>query len=277
MTGASNESGVRIEVQELSKRFDIGGNREGGVQALDQIDVDIHPSEFVAIVGASGCGKSTLLRLIAGLLTPTQGQVRINGARVEKPFTKLGIVFQRDVLLDWRTALDNVLLQAEMRGIHPDSLRDEAVSLLDEVGLEGFRDSFPSQLSGGMRQRVSICRAFLMNFPLLLMDEPFGALDALTRDQLAVDLGRLLVHRPTVLFVTHSIDEAVFLSDRVLVMTQRPGRIEAEIEVDLPRPRSLKMRDDPAFDKYTSHIRTLFVSQGVLRDSGNNEAESNGG
>lgn len=256
---------LAIHVDAVSKRFATG--QGGYVQALEEVSLEIEPGEFVAIVGPSGCGKSTLLRLIAGLIAPSEGAIEIGAQSVDGPFTDAGIVFQKDLLLGWRTAAENILLQAEMRGLNTKGLEARARELLQLVGLEDFGDRYPAQLSGGMRQRVAICRALLIEFPLLLMDEPFGALDALTRDQLNLDLERLLEHRPTVLFVTHSIDEAVFLSDRVIVMSARPGQITADIKIDLPRPRSLALRDDLAFDEYTARVRRLFVEQGILHEN----------
>lgn len=268
----TTEQGMPVTMAAISKRF--GATSAGDLLALDQIDLAVKPGEFVAIVGPSGCGKSTLLRLVAGLLMPTDGEVSVGDEPIRGPFTNTGVVFQKDLLLEWRTALANVMLQAEMRGIHGSDVVDKAKELLRTVGLEGFEGSYPSQLSGGMRQRVAICRGLLLEFPLLLMDEPFGALDALTRDQLNLDIGRLLHYRPTVLFVTHSIDEAVFLADRVVVMTPRPGRICAEIEVGLPRPRTLKLRDGREFDAYTSRVRELFLEQGVLREMTDGEVRA---
>jgi NitT/TauT family transport system ATP-binding protein len=213
-------------------------------KALAAIDLNVAQGEFVAIVGPSGCGKSTLLRLIAGLLRPTEGEVFTNGHAVTRPVTDLGIVFQNPVLLEWRNVLDNVLVQVELRGQRAAAYRERAVTLLEAVGLGDFLRSRPRELSGGMRQRTSIVRALIHDPPLLLMDEPFGALDALTREQMRIDLEALWLRtRKTVLFVTHSIDEAVLLADRVVVMSPRPGRAVAELVVDLPKPRR---RTDPA-------------------------------
>src|SRR5581483_6920170 len=237
-----------VEVRDVARRFRTPA---GDVHALADVSFDVREGEFVSIVGPSGCGKSTLVMLIAGLLMPTAGRVVVAGAAVDRPQTRLGIVFQSPVLLAWRTALDNVLLQCEMRGRVSEAQRGRARDLLARVGLGGFEGRYPHELSGGMRQRVSLCRALIHDPPLLLMDEPFGALDALTRDQLTLDLERLRARAgTTVVFITHSITEAVFLSDRVLVMTPRPGRIDEIVEVDLPRPRRLAMREDPRFATY---------------------------
>ncbi len=253
-----------LELAGVSRRYRTA---DGEVQALDRVSFDVAAGEFVSIVGPSGCGKSTLIMVVAGLLAPSTGRVVIDGTVVDRPHTRLGVVFQNPVLLAWRSALDNVLLQLEMRDVPVEPFRERARALLGTVGLAGFERRFPHELSGGMRQRVSICRALIHDPPLLLMDEPFGALDALTRDQMALDLqGIWLAGRKTVLFVTHSITEAVFLSDRVLVMTPRPGAIDAVVEVDLPRPRRLAVRETPEFARYARAIRERFLACGVIRD-----------
>jgi NitT/TauT family transport system ATP-binding protein len=251
-----------ISVESVSKLF---GHDEQRVTALDSIDLAIGAGEFVAIVGPSGCGKSTLLRIIAGILPTTTGAVTVNDMPVTGPVTGLGIVFQNPVLLEWRNILDNVLMQIELRSLGRASYLDRARQLLMAVGLSEFADRYPRQLSGGMRQRAAIVRALIHDPPLLLMDEPFGALDALTREQMRIDLEELwLKTRKTVLFVTHSIDEAVLLADRVIVMSPRPGRIEQTIEIGLPRPRGLDARKLPAFLQATERITNLFLSRGVL-------------
>ena len=234
-------------------------------QALADISFAIGQEEFLAIVGPSGCGKSTLLRLVAGLLAPDRGRVAIGGRTVEGPFPELGIVFQKPILLDWRTVLGNVLMQIELRGLRAADHLPRARQLLEAVGLADFEDRYPWELSGGMQQRAAIVRALIHDPPLLLMDEPFGALDALTREQLRIDLEELwLATRKTVLFITHSIDEAVLLADRVLVMSPRPGRIEEIVAVGLPRPRALDGRKHPAFDLAVDRITDIFLSRGVL-------------
>jgi NitT/TauT family transport system ATP-binding protein len=251
-----------IRVDRVSQVFQRGGVR---THALDSIDLEIQEGEFVAIVGPSGCGKSTLLRIIAGLLGQTTGEVTVGDHTVRGPQTGLGIVFQSPVLLDWRTILDNVLVQVELRGLDKRAYKVRALDLLDKVGLREFADRRPRELSGGMRQRASIARALIHDPPLLLMDEPFGALDALTREQMRIDLEDLwMTSNKTVLFITHSIDEAVLLADRVLVMAPRPGRIEREIRIDLPRPRGLEARRMPGFQTACDTITEIFLSRGIL-------------
>ncbi|MCE3248426.1 MAG: transporter ATP-binding protein, partial [Geminicoccaceae bacterium] len=217
--------------------------------------------------------KSTLLRLVAGLLAPDRGRIAIGGRTVEGPFPELGIVFQKPILLDWRTVLGNVLLQIELRGLRAADHLPRARQLLDAVGLAEFEDRYPWELSGGMQQRAAIVRALIHDPPLLLMDEPFGALDALTREQLRIDLEELwLATRKTVLFITHSIDEAVLLADRVLVMSPRPGRIDEIVAVGLPRPRALQGRKHPAFAAAVDRITEIFLSRGVLHSGSRQRA-----
>jgi NitT/TauT family transport system ATP-binding protein len=246
----------------VSKTFRRGATE---VRALDRVDVAIGTGEFVSLVGPSGCGKSTLMRIVAGLVPATEGRVVIDGRPVDGPETRLGIVFQSPVLLDWRTVLGNVLLQVELRGLDPKRYEARARALLAAVGLGGFEENRPRELSGGMRQRCAIVRALIHDPPLLLMDEPFGALDALTREQMRVDLEDLwLSSRKTVVFITHSIDEAVLLADRVLVMSPRPGRIERAVDISLPRPRGLGARKAPEFVAATEAITEIFLERGVL-------------
>jgi NitT/TauT family transport system ATP-binding protein len=253
-----------LRVQGLSKVY---ATRDGPVRALDRISVSERRGEFLSILGPSGCGKSTLLMIAAGLMPPSSGVVAVDGTPVTRPRTDIGIVFQSPVLLEWRTALGNVMLQAEAKRLERRAAERRARELLASVGLVGFEDKYPHELSGGMRQRVSLCRALIHDPPQLLMDEPFGALDALTRDQLVLDLQRIWnERRMTVLFITHSVPEAVFLSDRVVVMTPRPGRVDRVIDIDLPRPRTLAMRESPQFAHYSREIRELFLARGVLRE-----------
>ena len=237
------------------------------VHALEGVTLDARPGEFVAVVGPSGCGKSTLVRILCGVLAPTEGDVRVDGRRVRGPQPGVGIVFQVPALMAWRRVIDNVLLPVEVLGLGRHRHRDKALALLELVGLRDFIDAYPDELSGGMQQRVAICRALVHRPDILLMDEPFGALDALTREQMNFDLLHLREEmRTCVLFITHSIPEAVFLSDRVLVMSPRPGRIVETIDVDLPRPRTLAVVESPEFGVYTRRIREIFKAHGVLSE-----------
>ena len=252
-----------IAVKDVSQIFRRG---ETVTHALDHIDLTVPQGEFVAIVGPSGCGKSTLLRIIAGLLRHTGGSVQLDGKEVAGAQTALGVVFQSPVLLEWRNILGNVMLQLELRGLDPKAYLARAHELLEKVGLGEFHDRRPRELSGGMRQRAAIVRALIHDPPLLLMDEPFGALDALTREQMRIDLEELWMQTgKTVLFITHSIDEAVLLADRVIVMSPRPGRIEQVYDIPLARPRGLAARSHPHFIEATQKITDLFLSKGILR------------
>ena len=247
-----------IEISEVTKRF-------GGVVALEQVDLTIGDGEFVAVVGPSGCGKSTMMRMISRLTMPSTGKISVFGDTSNVPPDDMGIVFQSHVLLPWRSILDNVLFPADITGRDRNALKPHAMELLASVGLKEFAGSYPHELSGGMKQRASIARALLMKPKLLLMDEPFGALDALTREQMRVDLEALwLEHKMTVVFITHSIDEAVLLADRVIVMTPRPGRVETILSIDLPRTRGLQARRHPEFLRRSEEITEIFLSRGVL-------------
>lgn len=255
---------THISMSGVSKAFQT---RNGTVQALQNIDLSIEKGEFVSVLGPSGCGKSTLMMLLSGLDTVSTGRITVGKKHIHGPNPDAGIVFQQDVLLEWRSALQNILMQAEIRGSDMKEATERARQLLKMVSLQDFENAYPKELSGGMRQRVSICRALLHKPPLLLMDEPFGALDAMTRDQLQIDLLRLCAETDmTVFFITHSIAEAIFLSDRVVVMSPRPGRIEKIIDIDLPRPRRLAMREDPRFVEYTRELTDIFKSLGVFRE-----------
>ncbi len=257
-------TGPLIDVRSISKLFQTG---EETVHALRDITFGISQGEFVSLLGPSGCGKTTLMMIMVGLTSANTGEARIGGRRIDEPFTDVGIVFQTPELLDWRTAQENVLLQIEIRRLPVRNYIERARALLAQVGLEGFENKLPFELSGGMKQRVALCRALIHDPEILLMDEPFGALDALTRDQMNLDLQRIwLEKRKTAVFVTHSIDEAVFLSDRIIVMTPRPGAIAEIIKVDLPRPRTLDQKDAPEFSAFTKHIRKRFMDLGVLKD-----------
>ncbi|EKF39986.1 ABC transporter ATP-binding protein [Nitratireductor indicus] len=252
-----------LEFQNVSKSYQTA---TGPIEALRDFDLTIGEGEFISIVGPSGCGKSTLLSMASGLAFPTQGKISVKGEPVSEPVTDLGIVFQTDVLLDWRTILDNILIQPEMRGLDRNAYRPRALDLLKMVGLEGFEKKYPYELSGGMRQRVSICRALIHEPPLLLMDEPFGALDALTREQMVMELHQIwLETRKSVIFITHDIQEAVLLADRVIVMTPRPGRIAEIIKTDLPHPRRPATMETARFISVVAQIRHLFEKHGVLK------------
>jgi NitT/TauT family transport system ATP-binding protein len=256
-------SGAEIDVRDASVVYRTNG---GALTALAPSTFKVERGEFVSLVGPSGCGKSTLLKAIAGLISPSSGAVAIDGEKVKGSYAGMGIVFQEPLLLDWRTVLGNVLLQADVRHVTRKKLEPRARELLDQVGLGDFLDRRPYELSGGMRQRVAIARALVHDPSLLLMDEPFGALDALTREQMNEDLQRLWMDLgTTVFFVTHSIAEAVLLSDRVLVMSPRPGRIVEDVTIDLDRPRTVrKLQHQPKYLEYVSGIRlTLDSASGV--------------
>lgn len=255
--------GLAIEVRDLEKVY---RTERGETAALSGVSLDIAPGEFLSVVGPSGCGKSTLLMVVAGLLAASGGSVKIDGQAVTSPVTDVGVVFQQDLLMSWRRAIDNVLVQGEFRGMDKDPLRDRAMELLMMAGLAEFTDVYPHELSGGMRQRVSLCRALVHDPPLLLMDEPFGSLDALTRDQMVMDLQRILWGtKATVLFITHDINEAIFLSDRVLVFGPPPGQVVDEVVVNLPRPRTVAMRDKQEFRELVRRVRQQFTAMGVIR------------
>jgi NitT/TauT family transport system ATP-binding protein len=240
----------------------------GPIHALKDIDLGIAAGDFVSVLGPSGCGKSTLMKCLAALEPITGGRITIGGVPVTAPPDNMGIVFQRDVLLDWRTVLDNVLVTAELRGLDKRKHRARAMELLTLFGLGDYADRYPWELSGGMRQRASICRALLVDPELLLMDEPFGALDAMTRDELNIELRRTWQETgKTVVFITHSITEAVYLSQRIVVMSRNPGRIVEVFDVDLPKDRPLALRDSPEFGKYSAHVRGIFAAMGVFKGS----------
>ena len=239
------------------------------VAALDDVTLDIAENEFVTLVGPSGCGKSTLLKLVAGLTPVTSGSIRVRDTVVREPFPDVGIVFQHPVLLPWRTVLDNVLFSADMLGMDPQRYRSRALELLTLSGLRGFETRLPRELSGGMQQRVAICRALLPDPSLLMMDEPFGALDALTREEMGFELLRIWeARRKTILFVTHSIPEAILLADKVAVMTPRPGRLARVIQIDLPRPRTVELEFDTKFKAYSDEVRGLIFAGRKARGDG---------
>jgi NitT/TauT family transport system ATP-binding protein len=253
---------VAVDVLGAAKTF---GDGPEAVHAFGPIDLEIEGGSFVALLGPSGCGKSTLLLMIAGLLAASNGEIRLGGHPVAGPQTDIGIVFQSHVLVDWRDVLGNVLLQIDLRGLPRAAYLDRARELLRSAGLEAFATRRPYELSGGMQQRTAFCRALVHDPPLVLMDEPLGALDALTREQLRTDLERLwLATGKTVILVTHSIEEAVQLADKVVVVSPRPGRIVREIAVDLPRPRDLAVCETPHFHAHVAEIKRIFASYGVI-------------
>ncbi len=251
-----------IAVNGLSKHY---VTRDGRVPALDRISFDVAEGEFIAVVGPSGCGKSTLLKILAGLLAPSSGEARLRGTPITGPRRDIGVVFQSPVLFPWRTVLDNVLLPVDVQGLGRARHGRSALELLALVGLGGFERRYPWELSGGMQQRVALTRALVHDPAMLLMDEPFGALDAMTREQMNLELQRIwLERRKTVLFITHSIPEAVFLADRVLVMSPRPGRILEDARVEIRRPRSLDVMGAPEFGETVRHLRAQFRVKGGL-------------
>jgi NitT/TauT family transport system ATP-binding protein len=258
------QRGVPITIRRVSKTF--GQDTDRPFLALKEVSVEIAAGEFVSVVGPSGCGKSTLMLMVAGLLKRTSGAIVIGGTEVTRPITDVGIAFQDHLLLDFRTALANVTLHADIRRLPRKEIEARARELFAQLRLTGAIDKYPRQLSGGMRQRVSLIRTLVHDPPLLLMDEPFGALDALTRLQVRTDLEALwLRRRPTVLFITHSVEEAVGLSDRILVMGPSPGEVVDEIRIDLPRPRPIVLGDVPQFSAYVDRIHKQFERLGVLQ------------
>ncbi len=239
--------------------------QDGEVETLKPLDFDIRAGEFVSVVGPSGCGKSTLMKMVAGLLPISGGELELSGKAVRGPQTDVGIVFQSALLLPWRRVIDNILLQAEIRKLPMAPARQRAQALIEMAGLAGFEQKYPWQLSGGMQQRVAILRALLHDPSVLLMDEPFGALDAMTRERMNLELQRIwLTAKKTVLLITHSIPEAIFLSDRVFVMSERPGRIVQVYDIALPRPRPLDVMGTEAFAGYARRLRAHFYAQGQL-------------
>jgi NitT/TauT family transport system ATP-binding protein len=250
-----------VSINGLTKTFP-----KGNVTAVQEIDLQIEPTEFVSLIGPSGCGKSTLLRLIGDLIQPTAGTVEVNGksahqARLDHEY---GIVFQDSVLFDWRTVAKNVALPLEMLGWERTKRKERVEQMLRLVELDGFGDHHPWQLSGGMQMRVAIARALAFEPPLLLMDEPFGALDEMTRERLNIELLQIWRRmESTVVFVTHSISEAVFLSTRVVVMSPRPGRVAGIVEIDLEQPRSVDTREDPRFFEHVTTVRELLRGVGA--------------
>jgi NitT/TauT family transport system ATP-binding protein len=240
-----------LSIRNVKKIFKT---REGELEALGDVTFDVYPEEFVSIVGPSGCGKTTLLKILAGLLAKSAGEIEVDEEKFDIT-REVGFVFQKPLLLHWRKVLDNILLPVEILRMDRASVRKRAEELLDLVGLKGFENSYPNELSGGMQQRVSIARALIHDPKLLLMDEPFGALDAITRERMNLELLRIWREaKKTILFVTHGISEAVFLSDRVIVLSSRPSRMVQALDIRLPRPRTLEVRTSPEFGRYTLQI-----------------------
>ena len=260
---AQGMGGVPIEISRVSKVF--GEDTDKPFLALKEVSAEIRPGEFLSVVGPSGCGKSTLMLMVAGLLKRSSGDIVVGGKKVTKPITDVGIAFQDHLLLEFRTALDNVMLHADIRALPKKQIEARAKELFAQLRLTQAMHKYPRQLSGGMRQRVSLIRTLVHDPSLLLMDEPFGALDALTRLQVRTDLEALwLRRRPTVLFITHSVEEAVGLSDRILVMSPSPGEVVDEIHVELPRPRPIVLGDVKEFAAYVDRIHREFERLGVL-------------
>lgn len=253
------DEGYIVDVRDVSKTY---SSRAGEVHALANVSLRVRRGEFISLLGRSGCGKSTLLKLIAGVTPYESGSIEVAGERVRGPASGLGMVFQTPVLLEWRDVLSNVTLPLEFAGIADGPGRRRAIELLETVGLGAFTSRHPHELSGGMQQRVAIARALVTDPSLLLMDEPFGALDALTRDEMAAELLRIWEStRKTIIFVTHSIEEAVLLSDRVVVLTPRPGRVNTVIDIDLERPRDASIRYDPRFSEHAQQLRDAVYSR----------------
>jgi NitT/TauT family transport system ATP-binding protein len=248
----STDGARKLELKHISMVFTQRGQR---FEALRDVSIDVDAGEFISIVGASGCGKTTLLRIADGLRAPTRGEVLVDGRPVSGPGPDRGFVFQQDALFPWRTVLDNVIFGLEVQGRKKSQSRARADGLLRLVGLAGFEQHFPHELSGGMRQRANLARALTIDPDVLLMDEPFASLDAQTREIMQAELLRIWrSNKKTVLFVTHQIDEAVFLADRVIVMTSRPGQVKAVLEVNIPRPRDLAIKRTPRFLELVDEI-----------------------
>jgi NitT/TauT family transport system ATP-binding protein len=259
----ASENSPHIRIQNVTKTY---ASPSGDVLALTDVSLNIKNGEFISLLGPSGCGKSTLLKLVGGLDAATVGTLSLAGAAITGPPAGLGMVFQKDVLLDWRTVLQNVMLPVEFQDLDQAQHLDRAKQLLELFGLADFLDKHPWELSGGMRQRVAIARALVTNPSLLLMDEPFGALDALTRDELNLELQDIwLRYGKTIIFVTHSIAEAILLSDRMCIMAARPGRIIEIVDIDFPRPRTLAVRESPQFSTYTRRARQILEGSGVFQ------------
>lgn len=260
------EKPTMIRIANLEKRFNTRSGET--VNALTNVNLDIREGEFISVVGPSGCGKTTLLRILAGLEQTTSGVAECGGAQITEPRPDVGVVFQQATLLPWNTVIENVLLPARLRNDKSEAVITRARGLLSFMGLQDFAEKYPFELSGGMQQRASICRALMREPRILLMDEPFGALDAMTREAMNMELMRVWSEeKKTVVFITHSIPEAVLLGDRVVVMSPRPGRISEVIDVDVGRPRTLQTMATPRFGEICHHIRTIFGAQSMTATS----------
>lgn len=254
--------GSAIELTQVSKSFDTV---DGAVHAFGPADLTIAPGEFVSLLGPSGCGKSTVILMIAGLLAPSHGAIRVNDRPVVGPQTAIGIMFQDNTLVPWRTVRGNIELQLELRALDKQRYAERITGMIKAVRLDGFAERQPFELSGGMQQRAAFCQALVHEPDTLLLDEPLGKLDAMTREGIRVDLQALwLERRPTVVFVTHSIEEAIQLSSKICVITPRPGRIDQVIDIDLPWPRNLEVKKGPAFASYLGTIQEIFHGYGVF-------------
>lgn len=260
----SSPSDFFVQISNLKKEYRT--KKSHSIVALDEVNLSIKRGEFVSLVGPSGCGKTTLLKILASLIKSTEGEILIDGQRVRKPSADVGVVFQEPTLLPWRTILENIMLPIELvRGLNREQYLESALNLMKKVGLNGFENKYPKELSGGMRQRAGICRALIRDPKVLLMDEPFGALDAMTREFLNVELQRIwMEQKKTIVFVTHSIPEAVFLSDRVVVMCPRPGRISEIVPIDMPRARKLSDMNSKYAGDVLAHIRRHFDNSSMI-------------
>lgn len=257
MTIPPADNSAAISIRGLTKRYH---SMQGMVEAVTGIDLDLKEGEFVSVLGPSGCGKTTILKMIGGIVPKSAGTILVKGQELRGPSAKVGIVFQSPVLLPWRTVLDNVMLPIDVLNGDRQAAWREAQALLDLVGLGDFARSYPHQLSGGMQQRAAICRALINDPSILLMDEPFGALDAMTREYMNLELQRIwMERRKSVFLITHSIGEAVLLSDRIVTLTSRPGRVDEILTVDLPRPRTIDMMSSPEFTALEARIRAKFA------------------
>ncbi len=251
-----------VEIRSLTKIF---GQGSAAVKAFGPSDLQVSDGEFVSLLGPSGCGKSTLLLMVAGLLERSSGTITVKGKPVSGPRTDIGIMFQDNTLVPWRTVRGNIELQLELRGLDPEDYDERIEALLDQVSLQEFADNAPYELSGGMQQRAAFCQALVHEPDTLLLDEPLGKLDAMTREAIRRDLQTLWMQKKqTVLLVTHSIEEAIQLSNRVIVISPRPGKIEHIFNIDLPWPRDLSVKNSPAFSEYVMKIQLIFQGYGVL-------------